>query len=63
MKEQLMQKRYDRFIKIAETIKEEVTKKNCDLKQKAEIESVQRFQQYQKDASTTELSMLDKIVK
>jgi hypothetical protein len=63
MKEQLMQKRYDRFIKIAETIKEEVTKKNSDLKQKAEIESVQRFQQYQKDASTTELTMLDKIVK
>ena len=50
-------------MKIADQIKEDVSKKNSDLKQKAEIESVQRFQQYQKDASTTELTMLDKIVK
>ena len=50
-------------MKIADQIKEDVSKKNLDLKQKAEIESVQRFQQYQKDASTTELTMLDKIVK
>jgi hypothetical protein len=50
-------------LKIADQIKEDVSKKNLDLKQKAEIESVQRFQQYQKDASTTELTMLDKIVK
>jgi hypothetical protein len=50
-------------LKIADQIKEDVSKKNLDLKQKAEIEGVQRFQQYQKDASTTELTMLDKIVK
>lgn len=58
-----MQKRYDRFLKISDQIKEDVQKKNVDLKQKAEIESVQKFQQYQTDANTTEVVMLDKIVK
>lgn len=63
MKEQLMQKRYDRFQKLSEQIKDEVTKKNIDIKQRVELESVQKFQQYQTDANTTELVMLDKIVK
>ena len=32
MKEQLMQKRYDRFLKISDQIKEDVSKKNVDQK-------------------------------
>jgi len=43
MKEQLMQKRYDRYVKIAQQIKEDVTKKNLDFKAMAEMESVQKF--------------------
>jgi hypothetical protein len=58
-----MQKRYERFIQITEQVKEEVTKRNLSLKKKQEIEAVQKFQQYHKDADGVELDFLDKIVK
>jgi hypothetical protein len=63
MKEQRMQKRYDRFIHITQQVKEEVTKRNQNKKRQQEIEAVQKFQQYHKDADTVELDFLDKIVK
>jgi len=44
-------------------VKEEVTKRNKDQKYQQEIDAVQKFQQYHKDADTVELDFLDKIVK
>lgn len=63
MKEQLMQKRYDRYVKIAQQLKEDVTKKNLDIKAMAEMESVQKFQHYQKEANTTDFGIMDKMIK
>lgn len=58
-----MQKRYERFISEAARIKDDVSKRNEAKKMQSDIDTVVRFQQYQKEATGSDVVMLEKVVK
>lgn len=58
-----MVKRYEKYVTEADRIKEDVSKRNVDIKNQAEIESVQKLQQFHKVATYEEVGTLDRIVR
>lgn len=63
MKEQLMKKRYDRYLLDVNKLGEEIKRKNQEKKTKEELDSVNKMQNYQKNVVHQEMELLDKIVK
>ena len=63
MKQQRMKNRYETHLSDIARVAETVRKRNLESKAQIELEGVQKIQNYQKQALTVEVGMLDKIVK